>query len=116
MSVIVALEQPAIIEDSVVMAEHCYLREYSWGYKVGKEQEYHIESLVSDTSTEVSYQWSCDDGTISGEGSLITWLAPDEDIDSTTITVTVSDFGHNIMDTDNVVFEVVSCSTCTFRC
>lgn len=114
--VIVASEQPAIIEDLVVTAEHCYLREYSWGYKVGKEQEYSIECLLSDTSIEVSYQWSCEDGTISGEGAVITWSAPNEYIDSSTITVTVSDFSHNIMDTDSVVFEVVSCSACTFRC
>jgi len=114
--VIVALEQPAIIEDLVVTAEHCYLKEYSWGYKVGKGQEYLIECLISDTSNEVSYQWSCDDGTILGEGPVITWVAPDEYIDSTAITVTVTDVGHNTMDTGNVVFEVVTCSTCTFRC
>jgi len=116
LSVIVALEQPATIEDLVVTAEHCYLREYSWGYKVGKKQEYSIECLLSDTTIAVSYQWSCEDGTISGEGSVITWIAPDDYIDSSTITVTVSDFSHNIMDTESIVFEVVSCSTCTFRC
>ncbi|MGD2064864.1 MAG: hypothetical protein PVI95_00225 [Dehalococcoidia bacterium] len=116
LSVIVASEQPAIIEDLVVTAEHCYLKTYSWGYKVGKEQEYHLECILSDTGIEVSYQWSCEDGAISGEGSVVTWIAPDEYIDSTTIAVTVSDFSHNIMDTDSVVFEVVSCSTCTFRC
>ena len=31
----VALEQPPIIEDLLVTAEHCYLKTYSWGYKVG---------------------------------------------------------------------------------
>ena len=116
LSVIVALEQPAIIEDLVITAEHCYLREYSWGYKVGKEQEYRIECLVSDTSTEMSYQWSCEDGTISGEGSVITWIAPDEYIKTTTVTVTVSDFDRDIIDTRNVVLNVVSCSKCTFGC
>jgi len=116
LSVIVASEQPAIIEDLVVTAEHCYLRTYSWGYKVGKEQEYRLECILSDTGIEVSYQWSCEDGTISGDGSVITWIAPDEYIDSTTIAVTVSDFGHNIIDTDSVALEVVSCSACTFRC
>jgi len=116
LSVIVALEQPTIIEGLAVTAEHCYLRTYSWGYKVGKEQEYHIECLVSDTSTEMFYQWSCEDGTISGEGLVITWIAPDEYIEKTTVTVTVSDFDRDIMDTKNVVFNVVSCSSCTFRC
>jgi hypothetical protein len=114
--VIVALEQPTIIEDLAVTAEHCYLKTYSWGYKVGREQEYHIECLVSDTSTEMSYQWSCEDGTISGEGSVITWIAPDEYIETTTVTVTVSDFDRDIIDTRNVVLNVVSCSKCTFGC
>jgi hypothetical protein len=114
--VIVALEQPTIIEDLVVTAEHCYLKTYSWGYKVGKEQEYLIECLVSDMSNEVFYQWSCDDGVISGDGSVIIWIAPNQYIETTTVTVTVSDFDQDIMDTKSVVFNVVSCSTCTFKC
>jgi hypothetical protein len=113
---IVASEQPTIIEGLDITAEHCYLKPYSWGYKVGREQEYLIECLVSDALTEMSYRWFCEDGTISGEGSMITWIAPDEYIDSTVITVTVSDIDHNVVDTDSVVFEVVSCSACTFRC
>ncbi len=107
----VALEQLSIMEDLVVTAEHCYLKPYIWGYKVGKEQEYHIECILSDTSIEVSYDWSCEDGTISGEGSMITWIAPNEDIERTTVTVVVSDTVY-----ESVVFEVVSCSSCTFRC
>jgi len=107
----VALEPQSIIEDLVVTAEHCYLKPYSWGYKVGKEKEYHIECILSDSSIEVSYDWSCEDGTISGEGSMITWTAPDEYIERTTVTVVVSD-----MVPESVVFEVVSCSSCTFRC
>jgi len=107
----VVSEPPPTIDDLVVTADHCYLKEYSWGYKVGKEQEYHIGCILSDNSTEVSYQWSCEDGTISGEGSTINWTAPDEYIESTTVTVVVSDMVY-----ESVVFEVVSCSSCTFRC
>jgi len=107
----VAMEQLSIIEDLVVTAEHCYLKPYSWGYKVGREKEYHIECILSDTSIEVSYQWSCEDGTISGEGSMITWTAPDEYVARTTITVVVSDTVY-----ESVVLEVVSCSPCTFGC
>jgi hypothetical protein len=109
--VIVALEQPAIIEDLVVTAEHCYLKEYSWGYKVGKGQEYQIECGATDVGIELLYDWSCEDGTISGKGPMITWTAPDEYIKRTTITVAISG-----MDCESVVFEVVSCSACTFRC
>ncbi len=107
----VALEPTSIIGDLVVTAEHCYLREYSWGHKVGKKQEYDIKCILSDTSIEVSYQWSCEDGTISGEGSVITWIAPNEYIERTTITVVVSDMAY-----ESMVFEVVDCSGCTFRC
>lgn len=116
LSVIVALEQPTIIEDLVVTADHCYLKTYSWGYKVGREQEYYIECLVANTSTEMSYQWACEDGTISGEGPVITWVAPNEYIETTTVTVTVTDLDRDIMDAKSVVFNVVSCSSCTFRC
>ena len=111
LSVIVTLEEPPTIEDLIVTADHCYLKEYSWGYKVGREQEYQIECILSDNSTEVSYQWSCEDGTISGEGSMITWTTPDEYIETTTVTAVVSGMVY-----ESVVFEVVSCSPCTFGC
>jgi len=116
LSVSVSLEEPTTIEALIVTADHCYLKTYSWGYKVGKEQEYHIECILSDNSTEVSYQWSCEDGTISGEGSVINWTAPDEYIEATTVTVKVADFDSAIMDAENVVLNVVSCSACTFGC
>lgn len=98
----------------VVTADHCYLKTYSWGYKVGKEQEYHIECLVADTSAEVSYSWSCDGGEISGEGSMMTWTAPDTSTD-VTVMVVVSDVAGN-MGCKNVTLNVVNCSACTFGC
>ena len=111
----VALEQPPIIEDLLVTAEHCYLKTYSWGYKVGMEQEYQIECTVTDVGSELLYDWSCEYGTISGEGSVITWTAPDEYLETTAVTVTVSDIAGN-MAIKSVVLEVVSCSACTFGC
>ena len=110
----VATGQPPIIEELLVTAEHCYLLTYSWGYKVGQGQEYDIECTVSDTG-EVSYNWSCDDGEIVGEGSMITWTAPNKYLERTTVTVTVSDITGNAV-CKSVVFEVVSCSPCTFGC
>jgi len=112
--VTVATEQPPIIEDLIVTAEHCYLLTYSWGYKVGKGQKYDIECIVSDTSGEVSYNWSCTGGEFSGEGSLITWTAPSTSVD-VTVTVIVSDIAGN-MASKNIILNVVNCSTCTFRC
>ena len=112
----VATEEPPTIEALLVTAEHCYLKTYSWGYKVGKEQEYHIECIVSDDSSVVSYNWSCDDGEISGEGSMITWTAPNPP-GSTDVTVTaiVSNIDGNVAVKD-VILNVVNCSPCTFGC
>jgi hypothetical protein len=112
----VAQEEPPIIEELLVTAEHCYLKTTSTGYKVGKEQEYHIECIVSDNSSVASYNWSCDDGEISGEGSTITWTAPDPPGSSdVTITVVVSDIAGN-MATKDLALNVVNCSPCTFGC
>jgi hypothetical protein len=112
----VATEQPPIIEALLVTAEHCYLKTYSWGYKVGKEQEYDIECIVSDTSSAVSYNWSCDGGELSGEGSLITWTAPNPSGSAdVTVTVIVSDIAGN-MASKSVILNVVNCSPCTFGC
>jgi len=107
--------EPPNIEALLVTAEHCYLKTYSWGYKVGKEQEYQIECTVTDLGSELLYDWSCEHGTISGGGSVITWTAPDEYLETTEVTVAVSDIAGN-MACKSVVFEVVSCSPCTFGC
>jgi hypothetical protein len=113
----VATRQPPIIEDLLITKDrygHCYLKPYSGGYYVGKGQMYDIECIVSDTSGEVSYNWSCDGGEIAGEGSLITWTAPNTSTD-VTVTVIVSDTAHN-MASKNIILTVVSCSKCTFGC
>jgi len=107
--------EPPDIEPLHVTAEHCYLKAYSWGYKVGKEQKYDIECIVSDTSAAVSYDWLCEDGTISGEGSMIAWTAPNENLYRTTVTVVVSDTAGDMV-CKSVLLEVVNCSPCTFGC
>ncbi|MFW6102475.1 MAG: PKD domain-containing protein [Chloroflexota bacterium] len=106
--------QAPTIESLLVTADHCYLKTYSWGYKVGKLQEYHFECIVSGTSGGVSYEWSCTGGSISGDGSMITWTAPNESTD-VTVTVTVSDIIGNTV-SESVLLEVVACSPCTFPC
>jgi len=107
--------EPPTIEDLLITADHCYLKTYSWGYKVGKQQEYTIECVVTDVGSELSYDWSCEDGTISGEGSMITWTAPDKYLERTTVTVVVSDIAGNMV-CKSVALNVVSCSKCTFGC
>ena len=111
----VATGQPPVIEQLVITKDrygHCYLKKSGDEYLVGKEQKYDIECSVSDTSGEVSYEWSCEDGTISGEGSMITWTAPNTS-DYVTVTVIVSDITGNMVG-KNIELKVVSCSRCTF--
>ena len=108
-----ALGTPPVVEDLIVTAEHKYLKTTTTGYMVGKTKEYDIECRASNTSGELVYEWSCDDGEISGEGSMITWTAPDETIKSTIVTVTVSDVAGNSV-CKSIDFNVVSCSACTF--
>ena len=106
--------RPPSIQNLVVTAqEPKYLKTTTTGYKVGKTKEYYIECVASDTDGELGelvYEWSCDGGEISGEGSLITWTAPNTDGD---VTVTVQVFD----DIDNwvkksIAFEVVPCGLC----
>lgn len=116
LSISVATEQPPIIEDLLITAEHCYLKKEDSRYLVGKGQMYDIECIVSDTSGEVSCNWSCDGGEFSGEGSLITWTAPNPSgsVD-VTVTAIVSDIAGN-MASKNIILNVVNCSPCTFGC
>ena len=102
---------PAIEQLCVTPKGHIYLRESTAGhdYDVWKEKEYDIECIVSDTSEVVSYQWSCTGGSISGEGYLITWTAPNESSVAVTVTATVL----NVLDdevTRSIDLWVPSCA------
>jgi hypothetical protein len=113
----VATLQPPIIEQLLITKDrygHCYLKKSGEEYLVGKRQMYDIECIVADTSNGVSYNWSCNGGEISGEGSMITWTAPNASTD-VTVTVIVSDIAGNMV-CKSVALNVVSCSRCTFGC
>jgi FlaG/FlaF family flagellin (archaellin) len=101
-----------IIENLIVTAEHKYLKKTTTGYKVGKGKEYDIECISSNTSGELVHEWVCDGGDISGEGSTITWTAPNTAGD-VTVTAIVFDVAGN-MDNESIVFKVVSCTSCVF--
>ena len=103
---------PIIESLNVSAREPEYIKEYSWGYKVGKEKEYDIECVTSKTSGELVYQWLCDGGEIAGDGPIITWTAPNISCD-VMVTVVVFDAA-GYMDKESVFFEVVPCSSCTF--
>jgi hypothetical protein len=104
---------PPVIEGlNVTAKEPKYLKETTTGYKVGKTKEYYIECIASNASGELVYEWSCDGGEISGEGSLITWTAPNTEGD-VTVTVVVTDVADNIV-SKSIIFNVVPCSACIF--
>ena len=104
---------PPIIEGLIVTAiGHPYLKETTTGYKVAKTYDYGIECIATNTSGELIYEWSCDGGEISGEGSMITWTAPDVSIE-VTVTVVVTDVADNSV-SKSIILNVVRCSSCTF--
>jgi len=114
LTISVALNPPPVIESLIVTPKgHEYLKEYSGGYLIGKAKSCEIECIVTDASGKLVYGWSCDDGEISGEGSMITWTASDR-AGEVAVTVTVSDADANMV-SRSVVFKVVHCSTCAFR-
>jgi hypothetical protein len=113
LTLIVSNGPPPSIQNLIVTAkEPKYLKTTSTGYKVGKMKEYYIECIGSAVNGEPVYEWSCDGGEISGEGSLITWTAPDTSGD-VTVTAAVFDDAANWV-RKNIIFEVVSCSPCEF--
>jgi hypothetical protein len=108
----VTLSPPPTIENLIVTPKgHTYLREPTHpgcDYDVWKNKEYDIECVASNTG-ELSYEWSCTAGNISGEGSTITWKAPNETSAKITVTVIVSDAEGNSVG-KNIVFWIPSCS------
>jgi predicted secreted protein len=103
-----------VIEDVIVTAKgHPYLKETATGYKVLKTYSYDIECIASNTDGELGelvYEWSCDGGDISGEGSMITWRAPDTEGD-VTVTVVVTDVADHIV-SKSIILNVVTCPAC----
>jgi len=114
LTVSVLTGQPPIIEALLITADHCYLKANSGGYYVGKEKVYHIECSVHDTGIELFYEWSCTDGELSREGSLIDWTAPNAE-GAVTIMAMVSDISGSTA-SQNITLSVVPCSYCMFGC
>jgi hypothetical protein len=110
----VALNTPPIIEDLIVTAENNrYFKKESGGYLIGKETSCQIECHASAPGGGgLSYGWSASAGELSGEGSMVTWTAPNTS-GEVTVTVTVSDTTDNMV-SKSIVLKVVACSTCTF--
>jgi hypothetical protein len=103
---------PPVIENLIVTPKgHIYLRHCTVAgcdYDVWKTREYDIECVASGTG-ELVYDWACTDGEVAGEGSSITWSAPDKILVKATVTVVVSDAAGNKL-ANNIVLHVPSCS------
>ncbi len=113
LSISVASNPPPTIESLIVTPEEPkYVNEYKGGYKILRNRSCYIECVVKDASDDLVYEWSANEGDISGEGSVITWTAPDER-GEVTITVTVSD-AEGSKASKSIVFKVETCA-CAFR-
>lgn len=113
----VNLGTPPTIEKLVVTPQdNTYLRKSTTSgcdFDVWKNKQYSIGCVASGTG-ELSYDWSCTDGDVSGAGSNIAWTAPNKQSTSTlsveiTVTAIVSDdSGNRIART--MVFHVPTCT------
>jgi hypothetical protein len=107
---------PLTIESLIVTPKgHIYLNEITPGYeyRVLRTREYYIECIASGPGGGLVYEWSCDRGQISGGGSMITWTAPNTDVELTVaVTVVVFDgVGNSVA--EDLVFQVATCA-CAF--
>jgi hypothetical protein len=111
----VARGTPPTIEKLVVTPQdngNTYLRKSTAAgcdFDVWVNKEYDIECIASNTSDELSYEWSCTAGNISGESSTITWKAPSEKSVTVTVMVIVSDAEGNSI-AKSIIFHVPSCT------
>jgi hypothetical protein len=108
----VNLGPPPVIEELCVAPEgHTYLRYSSTAgcdYDVWLSKEYDIECVATGMG-DLIYVWSCDDGQIIGEGSKVTWIAPNHEYAETTVMVTVLGSDVNSI-TKSIVLYVPSCT------
>ena len=112
-SLSVATGTPPTIEKLCVAPKgHTFLRQSMQSgcdYDVWKNMEYDVECVASNTSGELSYDWSCTAGNVFGSGANITWTAPNETLVDVTVTVIVSDVAGNSV-AENMFFYVPVCT------
>ena len=103
----VAPATPPVIDELIVrpfLPE--YTKEFPWGYRVlrGCLCECEIECVASAMGKELTYDWSCNEGSIEGSGPTVLFIPPKGRAE-VHVTVTVSDsFGHSA--TGGLFFKV----------
>jgi hypothetical protein len=85
--------EPPSIEDLQLAFEHPeYVKKFPWGYRILKGElcACRLECTAVARGKELSYQWSCDGGEITGSGPVVTWTPPDAKVEGS-VGVTVRD-------------------------
>jgi len=121
----VASTPPPVIEALIVTPEDPeHFKEHEGGYMILRNRSCEIRCVVRDPGEGLTYEWSdghdtyvepsdCDScSSFEGEGSVVTWTAPDER-GTITITVVVYDTAGN-MAARNTQFKVETCK-CAFK-
>jgi len=116
LSINVGVNHPPLVEDLIITPEERDAFNYD-KMKIYEGKSCDIECIASDPDGDhLSYQWSANVppgsywsavGSISGEGSSVTWTAPSR-LSEVAVSVTVSD-GRGGWDTKSIVFHVVTC-------
>ena len=109
----VAENHPPVIEDFIITgSEPKYLREYTDEYKILEGKSCQIECIINDLNGDLEYIWSAERGELSGEGSIVTWVAPGVK-GIVNLTLIVTDIAGNMTE-ETIVFKVETCS-CVFE-
>lgn len=104
---------PQIKELQVIPEEPRYVKQMEDGaYRILKGQSCRLECIIDEPRGQLQYEWVENGGKIFGEGSSITWTAPNER-GTSIVTVVVSDEDGNTI-TRSVAFGVETCG-CAFR-
>ena len=85
--------EPPSIEDLRLTFEHPeYVKEFPWGYRILKGElcACRMECIAVARGKDLSYQWSCDGGEITGSGAVVIWTPPDAKVEGS-VGVTVCD-------------------------
>lgn len=114
LSIKVVSNNPPTVKNLIVTAKEArYFEEYPEGYRILKGNSCDIVCIASDPDNDgLTYEWLTTGGNISGEGHLVTWVAPLRG-GEVTVTVTVSDRSDGIA-TKSTVFKVETCA-CWFE-
>jgi hypothetical protein len=85
-----------------------YSKEYDWGYRLlrGKMCECEIECVASAEGKELTYEWSCTDGSLEGSGPSVLFIPPQKRTDVYVTALVSDEFGHTA--SAEVMFKVLT--------